>query len=425
MMIDLPKLVQQFGTPLYAYDLSEAREAAEGLRRNLPEGSGLYYSLKANPNPQVAAAFRRAGCFAEVSSVGELSSALAAGFLPDQCMYSGPAKSMSEIAVAVGSGVRRFSVESPADYQRVAKAAESNGVEAECLLRITAPARAGGAALRMTGGSSQFGHSLNSLEVDPRTFDALPGGRLVGLHFFTISNAASEAALIAEFAASISTAAMIRSEFGLPLRVLDLGGGFAAPFAAFGERAPYPNLVGDLESMLDDQLPGWRVGQPEVVFEAGRRLVATCGVLVCRVQDVKYSQGRRFVLLESGVNHLAGLSATGRLLKPRVDIAVIGQTAESDSVSDGEPATVVGPLCTPADVLTHAAAFPPVEPGHLVAVPNVGAYGLSASLIGFLSRPMPVEVVVTEEGAVSASRLDLSRSPVTGAAQERPERKEV
>jgi diaminopimelate decarboxylase len=80
-----------------------------------------------------------------------------------------------------------------------------------------------------------------------------------------------------------------------------------------------------------------------------------------------------------------------------------------DRAGEPRPTMVTGPLCTPLDSWSRAASLPPLRPGDLLSVPNVGAYGLSASLVAFLGHPAPVEVVVDGDRVVDVSRLTITR----------------
>ena len=135
--------------------------------------------------------------------------------------------------------------------------------------------------------------------------------------------------------------------------------------------------------MLDGSLQGWRQGSPRVAFESGRYLVGGCGTLICAVQDVKNSKGRTYVVLDSGINHLGGMSGLGRVLRTKPEIIRLG---DSESTDIGHKADIVGPLCTPLDSLARDASTPELTPGDLVAIANVGAYGLTGSLIDSLVR---------------------------------------
>jgi diaminopimelate decarboxylase len=231
------------------------------------------------------------------------------------------------------------------------------------------------------------------------------GTRIVGAHFFTMSNAASEEALLGEFDQAAEAAVRL-AELGLAMDYVDIGGGFAAPYATPGERSAYPGLRGGLEAVLDARLPGWRAGSPELACESGRSLVAGAGSLLCRVVNVKTSRDSTFVILDGGINILGGLSGIGRLLPAAVQV---------DDAALTETANLAGPLCTPGDLLGRGVRVPKLAVGDLVTIPNTGAYGTTASLLHFLSRPAPAEVVLDGGEVVSATRLESRRVAVDTA----------
>lgn len=406
------ELADRYGTPAYLYELAEVDAAARSLRRALPRPSRLYYSLKANPHPVIASTLRDAGCDAEISSVGELTVARQAGFAGDQCLYTGPGKSVQEIAIALDSGVRRFSVESAADFHQVAAVAVERGTTADCLIRVNTLRAKGTSGLRMSGVPSQFGVDVTVLEENAGLFAPRPGARVLGLHFFSVSNATTAEVIVEEALANIAVAARLRDVAGVDLRVLDLGGGFAAPYARPGRLPDYTGLDAVLEAALDEHLPGWRDGGPAIAFESGRYLVGGCGRLVAKVADVKRSQDRTFLVLDSGINHLGGLAGLGRLLPVTAVVVPADGPPAAPEPGDQVRATVVGPLCTPADVLARDVAIAPPRRAELVEIPNVGAYGLTASLVGFLSRPAAAEVVLRDGVPLNASRMELRRVPI-------------
>lgn len=419
----LRRLVERYGSPLYVYDLARVRTALEDLHAYLPQPSRIYYSLKANPHPGLVAELRRGGACAEVTSRGELAAALEAGHPAGALMYSGPGKVRAELDEAIAAGMRTFSVESFGDLERTGAAAHAQGVTADCVLRINAAGAPGEAGLRMTGGPSQFGFDLDDL-AEHKARLLVKGTRITGMHFFPLTNARDEAGLCAELAQSVRTAAQLREELGIPLHLLDLGGGFASPYATPGERPVYQGLRTALSTVLDEHLPGWRDGEPVIAFESGRYLVGDSGLLVTTVTDVKNSRGSAYAVLDSGVNHLGGLSGLGRLLPLRAQpLAAPDPHRDGERPEDAGPDTVTlaGPLCTPADILARAAELPGVRPGDLLAFPNVGAYGLSASLLGFLGHPAPAEILVDGHEIVSTTRLALRRhtvEPLTGPQTE-------
>jgi diaminopimelate decarboxylase len=400
--MDTDELVAAYGSPLYVYDLARLRTARADLAAALPDGFTTYFSLKANPHPMIGRTLRAAGCRAEVCSTGELRSAIEAGFPAVEILYGGPGKTGAEIDDAIGRGVRSFSVESAGDLARVGAAAIRHGTVADCLLRINSVSSAAGTSIRMTGTPSQFGIDAETLpEVAPRLL-ATPGTRVTGLHFYPLSNSRDEESLIAEATQSIASAAEIRDAYGVPVELLDIGGGFAAPYSTPGDRTVYRKLRGELERALDLHFPQWREGTPHLAVESGRYLTGDCGELLTTVTNLKVSRGRRFAVLDAGVNTLGGMAGLGRLLPLAVTL-------------QGEPAgraTLTGPLCTPGDLLGREVVVPDLAEGDVVRIPNVGAYGLSASLVTFLSRPAPAEVFVDGDRVVAATRLTLNHTPV-------------
>ena len=406
-------LADRWGTPTYLYDLTEVRVALDELRTALPTPSDLYYSLKANPHPDIVASLIAGNCRAEISSSGELEVALAAGADPAGCLHTGPSKSMAELRYAMERGVVRFSVESGAQLAAVDKAAAQMKIAARCLLRVNTGQAVGG-GLRMTGRASPFGTDFDQLLNSPQLCRHADAAQVVGLHSYAASGLSDPEQLLAAFTAGVTAAATLHARCGLPLYEVDLGGGFATPYARPGPRPILaPNLHTRMASVLDEYLHGWRDGRPRVAFESGRYLVGAAGDLVTTVIDVKESRGTQFVVLDSGINHIGGLSGLGRLMPAPVLARVLNARA-GDSTG---PVNLVGPLCTPADVLSRGIELPNLVPGDRLLVPNAGAYGLTAGPLAFLSRPTPVEIVRDGERVVSASAVVLSRESRTPIAE--------
>ena len=391
------------GTSCYVYDLDDVLTAAEELRCAVPAGSQLYFSLKANPHPAVAGVLADAGFRAEVSSPGELDQARRAGFPAAEMIYTGPGKTEQDLRGAMSRGVRIFSCESIDDLRRLDGQEVRDGDPPHALLRINGMDSRNAGGLRMANTASQFGLTPDDLEhalAQVRTV------RVVGMHFYTISNAHDAQALINEHLFNLGAAHRLAGEFGIPLDLLDLGGGFASPYARPGKRPDYRTLRPALEAEVA------RLGLTgtTLAFESGRFLVGGSGSLLTDVVDVKQNHSKTFVVLASGINHLGGMSGLRRL--PPASAVFENLTPPQ---GEPEPLTLVGPLCTPADVLSATSSMPRPRIGDVLRVPNVGAYGLTASLVGFLGHDAPAEVATRAGEVVTVSRLRLTRE------EERPD----
>lgn len=398
-------IVACYGTPCYVYDLAAIRRAHGDLRRSLPPSSVLYYSLKANPHPLVVAQLARLGCRAEVSSVAEVDAAIESGVSPDGILLTGPGKTAETLGHALDRGITRFSVDSPADLHRLGALARDRSLAANCLLRINADERVPGMALTMTGTASQFGADAAWVADQPDLFRTSGTARVNGLHLYMGTNIDDEDTLVSQFDVAVRLAARLAGGLG-PLAEVDLGGGFGAAFAHGRDRPRFATLAERLAALLDRHLAGWRTARPRVAFESGRYLVADSGVLLSRVLDVKPSRGEVFVVLDAGINQLGGMSGLRRVPRVVPDVLRVATDGDGERLTG---TTLVGPLCTPLDTFSRGVDLPPLAIGDIVSIPNVGAYGLTASLLAFLGHPPAVEVVVDGDDLLSASRLALVR----------------
>jgi diaminopimelate decarboxylase len=392
-------LVQQHGSPIYAYDLDAVNSQAETLRSSVPARSSLYYSLKANPNVNIARTALQAGCRAEISSVGELRAALSAGFSPGDLLYTGPGKGQEEIAAALMAGVRFFSCESPWDLGRIREGARTTGVCANVIVRIN-PSHPPHSALAMSGGPSQFGFDEEELitgHLDWPSSDSHV--RICGIHVYFGSQITPAAALLDAFSAALETVDRILRTYCIECKAIDIGGGFAWPYATEGEGEDLSSLRKKLTEMLDKRP---RISGAEIWFESGRYIAASSGTYLTSIVDVKISKGKTYVVLDGGINHLGGMSGLGRIPRGNMSFAPLRTGSPS-----GEPfvADIVGPLCSPLDCLGRNIAMPAIAPGDVLAIPNVGAYGLTASLTAFLGRRPPAEIAYRGERVEGISRL--------------------
>jgi diaminopimelate decarboxylase len=425
----LERLAAAYGTPLYVYDLDELRAAYADLAGALPAGGHLFYSLKANPHPPLVRELLTAGARAEVCSPGELDTALDAGAAASMCLYTGPAKTETELDRALARGVGLFSVDSPADLARLGLCARRAGTTAKAILRLNPADYPRGAGLAMGGTPSQFGADVAWVREQPDRFTA-DGVDLVGYHVYAGTNIDDADQLVAWFGVSLDAVRQAQEALRLHVEIVDLGGGFGHPYARPGARPRWAGLADRLAATLAhgafteaSHAPGnGATGRPPVLaFESGRYLAGGCGSLVLRVQDVKTSQGTRFVIADGGINVLGGMQGLRRV-PPIMAQAVPGGGADrpegdrpEGDRSGAARAVLAGPLCTALDLLDQRAELPGVRTGDLLVVPNVGAYGLTASLLAFLGRTPPTEVTVDARGVRSALRLDLRYGEVPPA----------
>jgi diaminopimelate decarboxylase len=225
----------------------------------------------------------------------------------------------------------------------------------------------------------------------PEALAAIRAARLAfeGFHIFTGSQNLRAAAICEAQTKAFELALELAHAAPSSPRILNLGGGFGIPYfpgEAPLELAPIAANLAALRQRADAALP-----QCALAIELGRYLVGEAGLYVCRVIDRKMSRGHIFLVTDGGLHHhLAASGNFGQVIRKNYPVA-IGNRMQSTTT---ELASVVGPLCTPLDLLADRMPLPQAREGDLVVIFQSGAYGLTASPLGFLSQPWPLEVLV-------------------------------
>jgi diaminopimelate decarboxylase len=388
--IPLPRLAQRVGsTPFYAYDRRLLTERVAHVRAHLPQAVELHFSMKANPMPALVQHMAGLVDGIDVASSGELKVALDTGMAPERISFAGPGKSEAELTRAVAAGAV-VHAESERELRVLARIGEQLGIDPLLVLRINPDYELKGSGMRMGGGAKQFGIDA---EDAPRLLALCAGLGLtvLGFHIFSGSQSLKAEAIIEAQAQTFSLAQQLAGQTRDPVRILNIGGGFGIPYFP-GEAALDLAPIGDA---LHAALPRVKAALPEaqVSIELGRYLVGEAGVYVARVIDRKVSRGQVFLVTDGGLHHhLAASGNFGQVIRKNYPVAIGNRmSATSDAL---ETASVVGPLCTPLDLLAERMKLPQAQVGDLVVVFQSGAYGRSASPQGFLSHPDAPEVLV-------------------------------
>lgn len=404
--LPLRRIAQHYGTPLYLYDAAVFRRKLARLRQCLP-WFDLFYSIKANPNPAVARGFVAEGCGIEIASGGELRLALASGCPAARILFAGPGKTEAELAQALEAGVCEIHVESEAELRRLERLAGESGRRVNVAVRINPGEVARGGAMVMGGQPSPFGFDEELLPEVTRRIAASPVLRLSGLHVYCGTEILSAEVLLTMYQHTLALAERMAALAGCDLETIDFGGGLGVPYFERDSELDLERLGALLAPLMAQvrRRPG--LGRARFVIEPGRYLVAEGGLYVARVVSVKASRGVRYVVLDGGMNHhLAAAGCLGQVLRRNYPLALANRMDEpAEGVYD-----VVGPLCTPLDTLGRKVPLPQPEEGDLVVIFQSGAYGLTASPTGFLSRPPACEVLVDQGRAVQCSKLEARSS---------------
>lgn len=386
--LPLTRLAARVGrTPFYAYDRARLDARVAQLRRTLPHAVKLHYAMKANPMPAVVQHLAARVDGIDVASGRELAVALDAGASPLEISFAGPAKSDGELEQAVAAGIL-VNVESLREVERLADIARVLGLPARVAVRVNPDFELKSSGMRMGGGPKQFGVDAERV---PQLLAAIADHALAfeGFHLFAGSQNLKADAICEAQVKSYELALHLSRSAPSAVKVLNLGGGFGIPYfpgEAPLDLAPIGANLDAIAARARNDMPGARL-----VVELGRYLVGEAGIYVCRVVDRKESRGQVFLVTDGGLHHhLAASGNFGQVLRKNYPVA-IGNRMTGPS---RERASVVGPLCTPLDLLADQMDLAVAVPGDLVVVFQSGAYGATASPQRFLSHPEVGEVLV-------------------------------
>ena len=375
-------------TPFYVYSRAAIGARIAALRAALPPAMHLHYAIKANPRPALVAFMTTLVDGFDVASAGELLTALNAGAAPETVSFAGPGKTAAELRQAVAAGVR-VNIESRREIALLAELQQSLGLPARVALRINPDFALKSAGMRMGGGARPFGIDA---EAAPEALAeiAATGLQFEGFHLFAGSQNLKSEAIIAAQQATLALIEQLAECAPAPVRHCNLGGGFGIAYFP-GETAlnlaPIADNLAQLAARAARTLP-----QAQLVLELGRYLVGEAGLYVCRVLDRKTSRGTVYLVCDGGLHqHLAASGNFGQVIRKNYPVRIATRMAAD---APTEAVSIVGPLCTPLDILADNMTLPIAAPGDLVAVLQSGAYGASASPQAFLSHPPVRELLL-------------------------------
>ena len=386
--VRVSRLAERVGqTPFYAYDRQLLSARVQQLRGVLPAAISLHYAIKANPMPALVGWMAALVDGLDVASGAELRVALDAGMDPREISFAGPGKSEVELAQAVASGIL-LNIESAREVRLLADISSRLGTPARVAVRVNPDYELKSSGMKMGGGPKQFG--IDAERVPEVLADiGREGLAFEGFHIFSGSQNLRAEAICEAQTKGLELATRLAAEAPSTVISVNLGGGFGIPYFP-GEKPLDLAAIGDhLEGIAESaasSLPG-----AKLVIELGRFLVGEAGVYVARVIDRKVSRGEVFLVTDGGLHHHLSASGNfGQVIRKNypVEIGTRGMDAPR------EVASVVGPLCTPLDLLADRMQLAEAGLGDLVVVFQSGAYGITASPMRFLSHPAALEVLV-------------------------------
>lgn len=378
--VPLSEIAASAGTPVYVYSAERLRANFARLERAVGERPHLIcYSVKANGNLALGRLLAEMGAGADIVSAGELYRTRLMGIPAERVVFSGVGKRADEIEAAVEAGVRALNVESAGELELIGQVAERLRRRAPIAVRVNPDVDARTHPYISTGmREHKFGVPFEEARSLYDRAAAHPWLEPTGVQMHIGSQLVDPAPIVEAATQLLAFADGLRAA-GMPIADLDIGGGLGVRYRDEQPRGPEA-LMAALGPLLD--------GKPyTLLLEPGRFLLAETGVLLTRVIYVKAGAGKRFVIVDAGMNDLIrpALYQAHHAIRPV-------HRAEAPT-PDTLPADVVGPVCESSDFLALGRELPDIVPGDLLAVMTAGAYGFSMAS-SYNARPRPAEVLV-------------------------------
>lgn len=377
---DLAKL---YGTPLYVYNEEYIKERWLEYDNALADRQHLIcYAIKANSNLAILNCLVKLGSGFDIVSQGELERVLRAGADPKKVVFSGVAKSVSEIERALTVGIKCFNVESEAELESIQSIAQRLNIMAPVSLRINPDVDAKTHPYISTGlRDNKFGISYNLAIGIYQKAQKMSHIAIEGIDCHIGSQ-------LTEILPFLDSAERIRELFdqllsiGVTIKHIDFGGGLGV---CYDDEIP-PQIV-DLINALKNKFADYP--EVELLFEPGRSIVANAGLLVTKVEYTKHQDNNHFAIVDAGMNDLIRPS----LYKAWMKIMPVQQPNPDEQMYDYQ---IVGPICESSDVLGQNRQLV-VKQHDLLVICGAGAYGFSMAS-NYNSRPKPAEIMVNQFG---------------------------
>lgn len=376
--VAIADIISEHGTPAYIYSRAtlerhwHAFDNAFGSHPHL-----ICFAVKSNSNIALLNVMAKLGSGFDIVSQGELERVLAAGGEASKVVFSGVAKSHTEIERALDVGIRCFNVESIPELHRINEVAGKIGKIAPISLRVNPDVDAKTHPYISTGlKENKFGVSVQQAREVYRLAKTLPNVKITGMDCH-IGSQLTELQPFLDATDRLIVLMEQLKEDGIELHHLDLGGGLGVPYN--GEEPPHPTEYTEALLAKLKNYPNL-----EIILEPGRAISANAGILVTKVEYLKSNEDRNFAIVDTGMNDM---------IRPALYEAYMQITEVNQSLNREKAIyDVVGPICETSDFLGKGRELAIAE-GDLIAMRSAGAYGATMSST-YNSRPQAVEILV-------------------------------
>ena len=374
--VNFQTIAKKFGTPLYCYSYSKLKENVDKFKENFKSFSPLIcFAIKSNTNVNLIREIKKFGLGADVVSLGELMIALKAGIKPNKIVFSGVGKTSSELNFAIDKKILLINAESLSEIMEINRIAKSRNQKVRVGIRLNPNTDA------KTLNQISTGKKENKFGVNKNTFykivDFCKNSKNIDLKCLSV-HIGSQILDHKPYGKMLRAVSYILDKTNHQFEFVDLGGGMGIKYSQKNKTLNYKKYNAAIINFLKKH-------KVKIIFEPGRSIIGNTGMLISKVIYIKDSGRKEFIILDAAMNDLmrpALYGATHRTLPVIKSNKILNKTYE-----------FVGPICESTDKFITLKKFQKLEEKDLIAICDVGAYGMSLSS-NYNLRPKPIELLI-------------------------------
>ncbi len=374
--VNFLRIAKKFGTPFYCYSYSKLKENINKFKESFKSFAPLIcFAVKSNTNVNLIREIKKFGLGADVVSKGELMIALKAGINPNKIVFSGVGKTSSELNFAINKKILLINAESLSEIMEINRIAKLKNKKVKVGVRLNPNTDA------KTLNQISTGKKENKFGVNKNTFHKIVefcnSSKNIDLKCLSV-HIGSQILDHKPYGKMLKAVSHILEKTNHQFEFIDLGGGMGIKYSQTNKKLNYKKYNTAINNFLKKH-------KVKIIFEPGRSIIGNTGILISKVIYIKDSGRKEFIILDAAMNDLmrpALYGATHRTLPVIKSNKILNKTYE-----------FVGPICESTDKFITLKKFQKLEEKDLIAICDVGAYGMSLSS-NYNLRPKPIELLI-------------------------------
>ncbi len=374
--VNFQRIAKKFGTPFYCYSYSKLKENVKKFKKNFKSFSPLIcFAVKSNTNVNLIREIKKFGLGADVVSLGELMMALKAGIKPNKIVFSGVGKTSTELNFAINKQILLINAESLSEIMEINRLAKLRNKKVRVGVRLNPNTDA------KTLNQISTGKKENKFGVNKNTFHKIvnfcKSSKNIDLKCLSV-HIGSQILDHKPYGKMLKAVSYILDKTNHQFEFIDLGGGMGINYSDKNKILNYKKY----NTAINDFLKKHKV---KIIFEPGRSIIGNTGMLISKVIYIKDSGRKKFIILDAAMNDLMRPALYGAFHR-------ILPAIKSNKISN-KPYEFVGPICESTDKFITLKKFQKLKEKDLIAICDVGAYGMSLSS-NYNLRPKPTELLI-------------------------------